>query len=146
MVPFTKQEALLVASAITLDNSTSQALEGATGAVSLEANSYESFRAEVAFNNQVAAAVSVSFQFYGSDAASGDVSATWTKIGVGGSDDAIVDASAATSGLKLLKAELHSREIPYKYVSVIATATYSDQGASAETSLTLRGVVARRDE
>jgi hypothetical protein len=144
-VPLLKSATSPLAIAAIADNDTSAALEPATGAVSLEANLYEQFVAELFMDNKVAALISVSFQFYGSDAASGDISATWTKIGVEGSDDPIVDASAATSGLKLQSATLHAREIGFKYVSVIATVTFSDQGAATTAVLTLRGESKRTD-
>lgn len=145
MLPFTKSVSIALAKDAVADNDTSSVLEPADGTVSLEANAYEQFVVEVLFDNAVAAAVEASVQFYGKDTADGDVSATWNAIGVKPGTAPIVQTSAATSGLKLLTATLHSRNVEYKYVTAIVTLTYSDQNATTVALASLRGELARRD-
>ena len=145
MLPFTKSDSIFLASDLVADNDVSSVLEPATGAVSLESNAYEQFVAEVLFDNLVAAVVSASVQFYGKDTADGDVSGSWNAIGVYPGTSAIVNASAATAGGKLLTATLHARNVSYKYVTAIVTVTYSDQGAATYAAASLRGEIARRD-
>lgn len=145
MLPFTKSDSIFLASDLVADNDVLSVLEPATGAVSLEANAYEQFVVEVSFDNLVASVVSASVQFYGKATNDGDVSATWTVIGVAPLTAPIVAASAATVGGKLLTATLHSRHVAYKYVSAIATVTYADQGAATYAAASLRGEIARRD-
>lgn len=93
MLPFTKSDSIFLASDLVADNDVLSVLEPATGAVSLEANAYEQFVVEVSFDNLVASVVSASVQFYGKATNDGDVSATWTVIGVAPLTAPIVAAS-----------------------------------------------------
>jgi hypothetical protein len=140
MLPFTKSDAIYLASALVADNDVTAVLEPATGAVSLESNAYEDFVVEVSFDNKVASAGSVSVQFYKKATNDGDVSATWTAVGA-----PIVVAIAASVGGSVSAAKKHSREFGSKYVSAIATLTFADQNAATYASASLRGELKRRD-
>jgi hypothetical protein len=145
MLPFTKSDSVALKSALIADNDVAATLEPADGTVSLESNAYEEFVVETRMNNLVASAVSASVQFYGKNTNDGDVSATWTAIGVLPGTAPIVEASGASIGEKVLTARLHSRNVGYKYVSAIVALTFADQGAATSAAATLRGEIARRD-
>lgn len=132
MRAYTDQDVLFGAAGLPGNGVTTSTLEPATGAVSLDGHKYEDIIAVVSGKSGQAGAQSASVQFYEADAASGDISATWTAVG----DPVVVDLGALTTG-KAGKAVMNRQSFTKKYVSAIATITHPDPLGAGVTAYTM---------
>lgn len=141
MRAYTETDVIFGGSARPADNDVSAVIEPATGAVSLDTHAYEEIAAVCGLFNDVAGAKSVSVQFYESDDASGDISATWDEVG----DPVVIDLGTGTTG-SVGVAKKNRLEFLKKYASAIATFTIIDPGAGVLTTaqLLLEGRILNR--
>lgn len=148
MLPFSKSAATLVATGHPADDATSTTLTP-NASESLEASTFESFKAQVFLKDAETGAKSVVFSFWTKDTADGTVGdGTWTAVVPASPEGALsqtLSAAAAYSGL--VESKVPMRLFSKRYAAAKAVVTHCDPTATPVTFLGLIyvGEIARRD-